>query len=342
MSASTAALLTTLPVLCFGGLAPLAPRLARRFSLEGVLLGCAVLTVLAAAARGLSGVGALFAGSLLAGAAVAVGQVALPAFIRAGHAHATGRLIGAYSMALPIGATVGAAAAVPLAVAWGGSWRLSLAFWALPALLAALAWSRMGGATHDEPFQAGRGRALPPRAWALVAFFGLQSMAFYGGLAWLPESRQASGWSAASAGALQALANLVSAAPAFAIPLLAARGWSATWLLVSVVALAAGGALGLLASAEAAPLWIIVLGLGQGGLLGLGLILPTLNAADAREVAQLTAATMFGGYIIAAFGPTALGLAQEMSGGWAAPLLVLVAMTVASLLAGLPAARKRS
>src|SRR4051794_32763819 len=44
LSGFTGGLLTTLPVLGFGAFAPLAPRLARRISLERLLVGCAVLS----------------------------------------------------------------------------------------------------------------------------------------------------------------------------------------------------------------------------------------------------------------------------------------------------------
>src|SRR4051812_37480152 len=71
LSATVAGLLTTLPVVCFGAFAPVVPRLARRVSLERILVACAVATVAAAALRGAGTSAALFGASLVAGAAVA-------------------------------------------------------------------------------------------------------------------------------------------------------------------------------------------------------------------------------------------------------------------------------
>ena len=334
LSAAAAGLLTTLPVLCFGALAPLAPALTRRRPIETVLVVGALLTAAGAALRGVGGIAALFAGALVAGGAVAVAQVAVPGFIRAAHAQATGRLMGAFSMALPIGATVGALAAVPLAQAANDSWRFSLAFWALPALLAAAVCTRLGRSQPQPVASHGTRRPLWRRAWPVVAFFGLQSMAFYAGLAWFPEILQADGWSAGAAGALQALANLVSAAPAFAVPLLAARGVPPRRLLVAVVVLAGGGVAGLLAWPDAAPVWMLAVGLGQGGLLGLGLMLPTLRATDAEDVTRLTAATFTGGYLIASVGPSLCGLGHDATGGWELPLAGVLAVTLAALVPG--------
>jgi CP family cyanate transporter-like MFS transporter len=253
LSATVAGLLTTLPVVCFGALALVGPRLARRVPLERVLVACAVATAAGAALRGLDDAPALFIGSLLAGAAVGIGQATLPVLIRLAFPDATGLLTGAYSMALPLGATLGSGAAVPLARAFGGSWTASLAAWAVPAALAAALWAPAavrGGTLVRGPLPDSiRGAAL---AWWVAAFMGVQSMAFYAGLAWLPEILQDRGWSPGEAGALQALASLVSIVPAFLVPLLAARLAAQTLVLVTTVAIAASGVVGLLAAPGAA------------------------------------------------------------------------------------------
>ena len=65
MSGTAAGLLTALPVLCFGALAPVVPRLVRRLAIERLLAGCAVVTAAALALRGAGGAAPLFAGTLL-------------------------------------------------------------------------------------------------------------------------------------------------------------------------------------------------------------------------------------------------------------------------------------
>jgi MFS transporter, CP family, cyanate transporter len=343
LSATVAGLLTTLPVVCFGALALVGPRLARKVPLELVLVACALATAAGAALRGIDNALALFAGSLLAGAAVGIAQATLPVLIRLAFPSATGLLTGAYSMALPLGATLGSGAAVPLARAFGGSWTASLAAWALPAAAAAALWAPAAVRRRTlvrgplpEPL---RGEAL---AWWVAAFMGVQSMAFYAGLAWLPEILQDRGWSAGEAGSLQALSSLVSILPAFLVPVLAARRRAQTLVLLATVGIAAIGVLGLLLAPAAAPAWVLLVGLGQGGALGLGLILPVLRGARAGAVASLTAMTLCLGYLMASTGPWMLGAVHDVVGGWTAPLVVLLAITLLELLPGLPAARDRS
>jgi CP family cyanate transporter-like MFS transporter len=340
LSGAAAGLLTTLPVICFGALAPIAPRLAERVSLERMLVGCAALTAVAAALRGAGGAAPLFAGCLLAGAGTAVAQSALPVLIRTSHPERTGLLTGAYSMALPLGATLAAAVVVPLERALGGSWRAALATWAVPAALAALIWMpaalRAGTFVHGER-PAPLWRDL--RAWSVATFMGVQSCAFYAGLAWLPSILVAGGSTTGEAGSLQALNALVSAAPAFLVPWLAARRANQTGILLAIVAVAAAGVAGLRFAPDAAVLWVVLVGLGQGGSLGLGLILPSLRAHGARVAASLTGMTLCCGYLIASTGPWVLGAVHDAAGDWNAPLLVLGAITLAELVPGLPASR---
>jgi CP family cyanate transporter-like MFS transporter len=340
LSAGVAGLLTTGPVLCLGALGPVAPRLARRFSIERLLVACGLVTAGGALLRSTGSLAALFAGTLLAGLAVAIAQVVLPVLIRSRHAGQLGIFTGAFSMALTLGSAIAAGLAVPLED-WLGSWQWSVAFWALPGLAALVPWLpqlRGPGTRVEGP------RAEPmlraPLAWSVSLFFAAQSMTFYCCLTWLPTILRSEGWSAATAGTLQAVANSISFAPAFVLPVLAGRMRTQTPILAGVAAGAVVGAVGLLAAPGVAPLWMIVLGLAQGGALGLGLILPVLRGGDVRTVAALTGMTLSVGYLVASAGPWLLGLARDVSGGWTVPLLLLVAMSALQFPVGLPATRE--
>lgn len=343
LSAVAAGLLTTLPVLCFGALAPLAPRLARRVPIERLLVACGLLTAAAAALRGAGGAAPLFAGSVLAGVAIALAQAVLPVLIRTRYAAQAGPLTGAFSMALTLGAAVAAGAAVPLERLLGDSWEASLAAWAVPAALATVLWlpAALGPGTVV------RGAPPPallrqPLAWSVSLFFGMQSLTFYAGLAWLPSVLADAGYEAGEAGSLLALGNLLQIAPAFVLPILAARRPDQAGLMVAVVLLSVAAPVGLLAAPGAAPLWMVLLGLGQGGALGLALILPVLRGGDAATVASLTAMALCVGYLVAANGPWLLGAVHDASGGWSVALVLLTALTALELVPGLAASRRRT
>ncbi|MDP9293384.1 MAG: MFS transporter, partial [Actinomycetota bacterium] len=246
-------------------------------------------------------------------------------------------------MALTLGATLAAAAAVPLMRTLSESWHASLAAWAVPAALAALLWLPAALRTGTTV----RGTPPPPLvrnplAWSVSLFFGVQSMAFYAGLSWLPSVLDDSGYTTGEAGALQALSALLQLAPAFLVPVLAARRHHQATLLAAVVALSLTGVLGLVVAPGVAVAWMVVLGVGQGGALGLALILPVLRGGDAASVASLTAMALCVGYLVAATGPWVLGAVHDLTGGWTVPLLVLLTITALELIPGLLASRART
>jgi len=102
------------------------------------------------------------------------------------------------------------------------------------------------------------------------------------------------------------------------------------------------GLAGVLAAPGAAPLWMMLIGFGQSGALGLALALPIHRGGDAPTVASLTAMALCVGYLVAAAGPWLLGAVHDASGDWTLPLVVLIAITLAELLPGVPAARART
>ncbi|MGH2969042.1 MAG: MFS transporter, partial [Solirubrobacteraceae bacterium] len=89
-------------------------------------------------------------------------------------------------------------------------------------------------------------------------------------------------------------------------------------------------------------LWMVAIGFGQGGALGLAMMLPLLRGGDARTVASLMAMALTVGYLVAASGPWLLGAVHDASGNWTLPLVVLIAITLAELVPGVAAARNRT
>jgi len=264
--------------------------------------------------------------------------------VRARAPERAGVLTGAYSMSLVTGATVATFTAIPLSNAFGG-WEAALAVWALPALVAAAVWVPLALRAHDPvPAPVGTPLWREPLAWSIALFMGLQSMAFFSTITWLPEILESDGASEGFAGFLSGVTQLVQIAPAFAIPVLAARRPTQTHLLAVIVGTAFAGLLGVLVAPDAALVWMVFLGIGQGGALGLGLILPVLRGRDPGQVAGMTAMAMGVGYLIAAAGPAIVGGVRDATGGWTWPIVVLLVMTalqvpaarLAMVVAGLP------
>jgi CP family cyanate transporter-like MFS transporter len=338
-----AALLTTLPVLCFGVLSTAAPRLARRAGVERVVMA-ALLTLLAVqVGRVLDGALPLFLGTFFVGAAIAVANVLLPPLIKRDFPERTGLMMGVYSMSLSGSAAVGSGATVPFGELTGLGWRGALAVWAVPAALAAIAWSpQVRGRTPPSAPPGGRSLLREALAWQVTVFFGLQALTFYALLAWIPSIYRDYGYSPAQAGFLLSLSGLVQIPVTLALPGIITRARNQVPHLVAATGSFMVGLTGLLLAPTSAPyLWMVLLGVGSGACFAGGLTLFVLRTRSPVDTARLSAMAQSIGYVITAFGPLLTGVLFDLTGSWTPPLLFLLVLTFPQLWCGLLAGRQR-
>lgn len=344
LSAAKAGLLTTLPVLCLGLFAPLAPILARRFGAERVVLGILLTLAAGILLRSSFGEVGLFAGSLIAGASIGIIGVLLPGIVKRDFAKQAGTMTGVYTMALCLGAALAAGATVPLSHYFGDSWNIGLGFWIAPALLAALFWLPQVGQKHGAHRVAYRVKGLlrDPLAWQVTLYMGLQSSLAYIVFGWVPSILISRGLSPTEAGLALSGSIIVQLLSALTAPWLATRGKDQRLAIVVVMLLTLGGLMGCLY----APLdglwgWAILLGLGQGGTFSLALTLIVLRSRDAHVAANLSSMAQGIGYTLASLGPLAVGLIHDWTGGWAATGWVFAVIGLGAIVAGLGAGRAK-
>lgn len=342
LNASQAGLLTTLPVLCLGLFAPLAPVLARRFGSERVILGILVTLALGILVRSTFGAIGVFLGSLMAGASIGIIGVLLPGIVKRDFPQHAGTLTGVYTMALCLGAAMAAGATVPLARHFYDSWALGLGFWVLPAVLAMLVWlpqARQGHGLHKVAYRV-RGLWRDPLAWQVTLYMGLQSSLAYIVFGWLPSILIGRGLSPTEAGLVLSGSVIVQLVSSLSAPWLATRGKDQRLAIVLVMLITLAGLFGCLY----APLsglwgWAVVLGLGQGGTFALALTLIVLRSKDAHVAANLSSMAQGVGYTLASMGPFAVGLVHDLTGGWAAVGWIFAVLGAGALVFGLGAGR---
>lgn len=356
LNGTTIGLLNTAPLLMLGLVSPLAPRFAARFGPERVVLACLLAICAGVTLRLLPPVALLFAGTLLAGCAIAIGNVIVPAIVKQRFADRAALMSGVHSVGLSGGAALAAGLTVPIEHWIGGSWRVALALWAIPAILAAIVWlPQIRGA--DVAAAPGEGaqrvrprptRALPEcrpnlwrdrRAWSITLFMGLQSLIFYTNGAWLPDILQArAGATDASAGALLALTMGMGIPISFLTAALAARVDDQRPLAVVAALFPAAGWLGLLLAPGAAVLWALLLGIGAGVGFSLVMALFVLRSRDVPHTSALSGMAQSVGYTLAALGPLLIGALHDATGGWALPLALLSTLALPELIMALRAA----
>ncbi|WP_413037933.1 CynX/NimT family MFS transporter [Pseudomonas ogarae] len=342
LSAAQAGLLTTLPVLCLGLFAPLAPVLARRFGAERVVLGILLALAGGIVLRSAFGQVGLFVGSILAGASIGVIGVLLPGIVKRDFAKQAGAMTGVYTMALCLGAAMAAGATVPLSEHLGHSWALGLGFWVVPALLAAVFWLPQVGEKHGAHQVAYRVRGLlrDPLAWQVTLYMGLQSSLAYIVFGWLPSILIGRGLTPTQAGLVLSGSVIVQLISSLAAPWLATRGKDQRLAIVIAMLMTLGG----LFSCLYAPIdglwgWAILLGLGQGATFSLALTLIVLRSRDAHVAANLSSMAQGFGYTLASLGPFAVGVVHDLTGDWNALGWIFGLVGLGAIIAGIGAGR---
>ncbi|MBC3190180.1 MFS transporter [Pseudonocardia sp. C8] len=312
------------------GAAPLAVLLGRER-----LLGAAVGAIGAGSLlRAVAVLPALVVGSVLIGLGIGVAGVLLTGVVKEHLAERAGVVTGGYVVSMMIGATVASAAAVPLAVAFGG-WSLSLAVWAVPAVLAVAVWTPVAGRIGRARPVAPDGEATSvtdelctwrdPFARRVACYLVGSSTIFYGWMTWLSPFYEQQGWSPQAAGLLLAVWSIVQIPAALLIPAAAERRrrwrfWASTTVLSSVAGTT--GALVLPAPGTPLPwLWAALIGIGVGAGFPLGLALIAWRTPTPARSAAVSGFGLGVGYCAAGIAPLVMGLVIDLGGF--APAIVL-------------------
>ncbi|MCM2972906.1 CynX/NimT family MFS transporter [Larsenimonas suaedae] len=346
LSLSPAALgvLTTLPVVCLGLAAPLAPKLSRRIGPERTIFIILILLAVILLARPVTGTLGLFVFTALAGACIGIMNVLLPGIVKRDFPARVSLMTGLYTVALNLGASLAAGATEPLRQAFGNQWQPSLAFWLIPAVIAALVWIPQLRINHIPRVRQRDGHSLYRNAlaWQVTLFMGLQSSLAYTVFGWLPTILQDRGVTPVTAGLALSVSILCQVITAIVAPLIGGRMNDQRAVLISVMLLTLCGLAGCLyAPIQSVWLWVVILGLGQGGTFSMALTLLALRAPDADTAAELSGMAQGFGYVLAAFGPLLVGLLHDWSGGWDVVGILLGLIGLGAMIVALGAGRNQ-
>lgn len=334
-------LLVTIPVVCFSLAAFAGPPLRQILGEERGLALVVALLCIALWLRPSLGVWSLIVGTVICGLSVAVMNVMMPTLVRRRFPHQIGVMTAAYSMALSIGAGLTAGLTIPIRNAVGGSVDWALALWAIPATAAVLLW--LPQLRWPRPVAtSGRwafGFLGDSKAWQITLYFGLQSVVFYVLLSWLPTIYRDKGSDPATAGAVLGIVTGLGILGNFAAPIAASRLRDQRLVVLVASLITIVGLLGVIvAPLWAAYLWAALLGVGAGGSFSVTLLMLASSKRPPAESARLSSMAQGMGYLIAAAGPPLAGLLHAATHAWEAALVMVLAISVAQLAAGMFAA----
>ncbi|MDZ7715916.1 MAG: MFS transporter [Balneolaceae bacterium] len=340
-------LLTTLPLLAFGVISTLTPLFTKRLGIEGTIFGALLLLTGGILLRVVPSDIALFSGTLFIGIAIAFGNVLLPSLVKRDFPTKSGFMTSIYSSMLGIGAAFGAGISVPLAKGAGLGWRWSLGAWALLSIIALLIWipqlRKQTIPKQTRSFTKSLKTLLNSKvAWHVAIFMGLQSLAFYVILAWLPEILQDRGIGVAESGWVLSLSQATGVLGTFLIPTWAEKISNQrviVWLLVVLEVISLIGLM--IPDAFLVGLWASLIGFSLGGSFGLALLFIVHRTTNAETATELSGMAQSVGYLLAAIGPTLFGGIHDITGAWFLPLIMLLVVAITKLVFGLQASSSK-
>ncbi|MDQ0755020.1 MFS transporter [Arthrobacter sp. B3I4] len=347
LSSAAAGFLTGLPLIAFAVFSPLAPGFANRVGLDRALWTSLLILAAGIVLRSLPLTGVIWAGTALIGLAIAFLNVLVPSLVKRDFPMRVSQVTGGYTAAQAAFAAVGAAVVVPVAQTSPAGWRLALGIWvglALIAMAVLLPWlrrHRTGTAHAAAPKATYRSPWSSALGWQVTIFMGLQSIAFYVLMAWLPTIEQSRGVPATTAGIHLSVFLLISVFASLAAGGILHRGRDQRLVASTSGALTVATFLGLTLAPDLVLLWIVLGAIGCGSLIVVALSLFSLRTVNHPQAAALSGMAQSVGYGLSAVGPVLFGAFHDLTDGWTLPLLVTAGIMAVLSLVGLLAGRNR-
>lgn len=344
LGASQAGFLITLPLLAFFVVSPFAARLARAAGLERAIFLALIAMIGGVAIRSAGPLWALYLGSTVLGAGIAIGNTLLPSLLKRDFPDQITKLTTLYAVTMGVASAGASAVMVPLAQAF--DWRWALAALIVLPLTAALVWAPQlrRRSTPGAEATTGLSGASVWRsglAWQVTLFFGVNSFVYYAVAAWLPSILTGAGMSPEVAGGLHGVMQLATAAPGLVLVPLVRRMKDQRALATGFALLGLMSLAGLYAAPGLAMIWVALFGFAIGGAFILALAFIGLRSRSAEQTAQLSGMTQSVGYLMSACGPIAIGALHDAVDAWAPALAACGALCILLVVLGLGAGRDR-
>ncbi|AZS15459.1 CynX/NimT family MFS transporter [Paenibacillus lutimineralis] len=329
ISALTASLLTTLPVLCMGLFAPVATTLSQRFGLERTLFISLLLITMATTLRGIDrSVTILLVTALAGGIGISFAGPLLSSFIKK-YFPARPGIVSIYSVSMTIGAALASGLTIPIYTQSQHNLPFALSCWAVLGVIALIIWVALVRKKQYSGNETWRLR-LPlgnKKAIQFTLFFGFMASMFYGLTAWISPIALSFGYSPQYAAMLLTMFTLIQVPVALLVPGIVNHSGKPKLLLVLCSVSELIG-LGLLLLPVPMLPAVLFLGVGAGGLFPLALMLPIMETRTAEEAGTWSAMSQMGGYTMGAFGPLFIGWIFDISGHFNASIIAMLVIVM--------------
>lgn len=338
LSAGTAGVITTVPVLAFAVISPFvfwinkAAGAGRTVFISMLLLVCGIIM------RSFAGETGVFAGMALIGLGIGICNVLIPAIIKDRFPDRIGAMTGMYTAVMQVTSTVSTAVSVPIASSFG--WNTALFVWIVTAAAALICSIPNIGMTIEGEKDISKGDHGKlygsSMTWWVTAYMGVQSLLFYSFVAWLSPIMQSRGYTITQSGFILSVYIIMGIVGSCALPFIMKinKSQSHTGLQIGVAYFIGVSGMMFGHGSTVTIASIILCGFLSGICVSFAMALFGLHTSCGEAASRLSGFAQSIGYLIAAAGPVMTGKLHEVTASWSAPFVVFMACAAFLIVSG--------
>ena len=342
LSATFTGMLTTIPLIMFGIFSVFVGKMANTIGAGKVTVIGLVLIIGGIIMRSYMGAGGLFLGTMVIGIGITVGNVLVPAIIKSEFPNKIGLLTAAYTTVMSIFAGISGGVSVPIAQKYG--WENSLSIWIVLIAIPLIIWLPNIRLKLKAGSQNGNSSIVKNMmTWWISFYMGVQSLLFYGFIAWFASIVQSYGIDDKTAGYYNSIFILLGIPGAILVPMVMGpkRNHSIVGAFTGILYLI--GLIALLFGSNQVALLITVISCGfcSGACISFSMALFGLHTRNAADTSKLSGFAQSIGYFIAATGPILMGKLYDITSSWIMPIVLLIIASAILTVLGILVGRKK-
>jgi len=322
LSNTALAILAGIPMLCFAASSLVMNYVAKLGSSNTIIRVALLALTIGLIARTFTGLPGLYVFTFVIGIAIAIMNYEIPVWVKEHAESSAGFMTGVYVTIMGVFAAISIAITVPLAELNFLGWRMSMIPWICFAIFTSIYWwqrvPRARGVQSVEAIHFWRSRLFKKlEAWALVLFFGFESMTFYATATWLPTLLTEKSFTLSQAALAVSFAGLIGSLVGLTAPHYISKLNDQRLVLALVSILSAVSFFMIsLQSGSILLIWLVLSNIGISIAFPMALLLAGTKSVSPEDTRILSTMMQSIGYILSASGPFLMGTVFEISGSW--------------------------
>ncbi|WP_312313068.1 CynX/NimT family MFS transporter [Empedobacter brevis] len=319
-----ASLLTSIPLIVFAACSILVSKAVQKINIRHGIIYSLLILIIGLYIRIYGNVTTLYAGSLLMGLGICIGNVLTPAYIKDIFPHKIGLMTGLFSVSMSLVAAFASGLSIAIGKWSNAGWKGSLGIWIIGGILALfiILVDTLKNKTSTQPqtnhvnhvqFNIFRSK----QAWNISIFMGIQSLVYYCLVALLPTLLIDYGMTKTEAGWVFSVLQLAMLPAMLFSPVLATKmNNPKVMIYITSVLYILGISMFIFFKAKYSYISAILIGIAGGFAFSLSILFFSLRSKTMAGTIKISGMAQSIGYLIAAFGPPIFGKLYDVDSTW--------------------------